>query len=339
MAHAAGALQAPRSGSLRPGSPGGGVDLWVRDSKSEAGAAAGAAEALAGDGVIALIGPMDGASAAAAADRAAGAPLLTLDPRPEPRPGGLVFHLMHSAEARAAALARAAHRRGIRKVAVLAPASGYGRAVGDAFRAEWKRLGGTLVASVDYQAAATTFGEPIGKLGSGWQALFVPDQAARLALIAPALATAGLAAQPADAPAPRQGRAFVLLSTAEGIDERFPRGAGRYTVGALLAPGFYPDRFDDRLADFIDRYELGFGRLPTAWDAYAADGITAITRALAAGARSRADLAAALAGGEPPGLTGRLEFTPAGLRRDDGVLYTVELRSDSAEPVVRALRE
>ncbi|HTM23165.1 MAG TPA: penicillin-binding protein activator [Kofleriaceae bacterium] len=330
MIDAAGGLQ--RGGDA-------GVELWVRDSRSESVAAGTAAQGLAAAGAIALVGPLDGASAAAAAEHAAGAPVITLDPRPAAHPGGAVFHVMHSAEARARALARWAFGKGVRRAALLAPTSGYGRAVGDAFGDEWKRLGGTLAASADYAPEATAFAEPIKQLGAGWQALFVPDQAARLALITPALAAAGMIAQPVNEPAPRQGRALLLLSTAEGLDDRFARLAGRYCRGAVLAPGFYPDRFDPRFTDFIDRHELAFGHLPTAWDAYAHDAVAAVAQAIAGGARSRAAVAAALLAGEPAGLTGPIRFTPAGLRADDGILYTVELRADSGEPTVRVLRQ
>ena len=80
-------------------------------------------------------GPIAGASVAAVSQRArrAGLPMISLDPRPRASAPGTLFHITHSAEARARALARWAYRNGVRDFAVLAPKSGYGRAVSAAF--------------------------------------------------------------------------------------------------------------------------------------------------------------------------------------------------------------
>ena len=98
----------------------------------------------------------------------------------------------------------------------------------------------------------------------------MPDIASHLQLVAPALAAANLVAAPVGAKV-KNGRPVLLLSTAEAVTDGYLRSAGRYSHGAVLAPGFYPDATDDRTADFMARYREQFGRMPTPYDAYAYD--------------------------------------------------------------------
>lgn len=317
-----------------------GLDVSLRDSGSDASAAARQVEALAREGAIAVVGPVSDADVAAVTTVASreGLPVLSLAPRPRSPGQGVVFHVMQSAEDRAKALARYAISVGARDVAVLAPKSGYGRAVGAAFRDEIKALGGTVVSDQEYEPGETSFGKVIRSVRGPWQAVFVPDQAAKLALIAPALAAANLQSRPEGKGKTRVGRAILLLSTAEAVDDRYLRSAGRYSHGAVLAPGFYPDRTDATIARFVDRFELAFGREPGAWEAHAFDAARLVREAVDAGARSRAEVAAALAGTPIQGLTGTLRFGADGTRADDGLLFVVDKAEGADEYVIRARR-
>jgi ABC-type branched-subunit amino acid transport system substrate-binding protein len=324
--------------ALGAGSLGGApaVTALVADAATAAGATAAVDRAVEA-GAQAVVGPIDSEAVDAAAARAGERriPLLTLSARPEERRGGeWVFHVMHSAEARARALARRAHAAGARSFAVLAPENGYGRAVTAAFKDEIARLGGTIALEVTYPADTKSFSASARKLTGSWQAVFVPDQADRLELIAPALAAAGLVARPFGTRKVPQGRPVVLLSTAEGAGADYVRDAGRHSLGALLAPGFFVDRGDPVIAPFVARFEQGFGRAPSAVDAYAYDAALAVARIQAA---SRAELARRLASGEVVGVTGTMRFDREHRRADDGVVFTIE--DDGAGGVrARALR-
>lgn len=319
-------------------------DVSVHDTASETAGARSAMDALAGEGVIAVVGPIDGDSVDAAMPRAhaLGLPLLSLDPRGGDRAGGsqgspYVFHVMQSAEDRARALARHAVAAGVRNIAILGPKNGYGRAVSDAFAAEIERRGGRIISRVTYAPDATSFTAPIKQLTGSFDAVFVPEQASRLELIAPALAAADLVALPVRARAPRTGRKILLLSTAEFVDPGYVKNAGRYSEGAVLAPGFYADRADPAIGDFVSRYEQAFGAVPTPLDAYAYDAARLISEAVAAGARSRADLGETLTAAKVKGLTGTITFDGEHRRRDDGLLFEVVRDGDGL--AIRAMRD
>lgn len=308
--------------------------IHIEDGEGDAAAAAVAT--LAGKDVIAILGPTDGASVDTAARRASelGVPLLSFNPRADERPpgGASVFHVMHSAEARARALARRASKLGVTRFAVLRPENGYGTAVSKAFIAEVKAVGGEIIADVGYAADTRSFSSLVGKLGGSWQAVFIPDQADRLELIAPALAAGGLVARPFGTKKVIGGRPIVLMSTAEGAGDGFVREAARYAEGGLLAPGWFPGALDEQSLEFERVYFETIGKTPTAVDAYAYDAVRLIATMQG---NNRGDLARKLAAAEAPGITGVLRFDGAHRRADDGVIYTVEI--DDGTPAVKPL--
>ncbi|HUJ58255.1 MAG TPA: penicillin-binding protein activator [Kofleriaceae bacterium] len=286
-------------------------------------AAAEVVDQLANDNVIAIVGPIDGAAVDAAGGRAEGlgVPLLSLATAPEQRATGrFVFHIRHSAEARARMLAQRALKLGVTRFAVFAPDNGYGKAVGAAFADAVQKGGGTIVTRVSYPKDAKSFTGPAGKLGDGWQAVFVPDVADRLALVAPALAATGAMPRPLGTRKVIGGRPVLLLSTAEDLASGYLAEAGRHSDGALLAPGFYPDDADPLAKPFIDRFVAAYGRPPGATEAYAYDAAQLVA---AAGARGRAALADALAKGQLAGVTGTIAFDADHRRADPGTIYTV----------------
>jgi ABC-type branched-subunit amino acid transport system substrate-binding protein len=304
-------------------SDGNGIAAVEVRAATEADASAQAVDDLAHANVIAIVGPIDGASVDAAGGRAEGlgVPLLTLAPRPEERTTGkYVFHMWHSAEARARVLAQRSLAKGVKKLAVLAPDSGYGKAVTAAFVDELGKGGGTIVVKVLYPPDTKSFATSAAKLTGDWDGVFVPEQADRLGLITPALAATGKIPKPVGTKKVIGGRPVLLLSTAEGLTGAYLTDAGRHSEGALFAPGYYPDDQDPLQKAFLDRFIAAFGRAPGAVEAYAYD---AAQLAASAGGGGRAALAAALSRGQLPGLTGTISFDAEHRRSDPGVLYTV----------------
>ncbi len=312
----------------------------IQIEDAEGPAAADAVATLARTDALAILGPTDGASVDAAGARATelGIPLLSFNPRADERPAGgiWVFHLMHSAEARARALARKAIGLGVKKLVVLRPKSGYGAAVARAFVTEVAAAGGEVLIEVEYPADTRSFAAVIKKLGIGWQGVFVPDQADRLELIAPALASAGLIARPAGTKKAAGGRPVLLLSTAEGASDDFVREAARYSDGSLLAPGYFPGALDAAGLEFERRYLEATGKSPTAVDAYAYDAVHLCAALRAGGAATRRALADRLAAAKVDGVTGTMSFDRDHRRADPGVIYTVD--SSDGTPTVKSLR-
>jgi ABC-type branched-subunit amino acid transport system substrate-binding protein len=310
--------------------------LVARDTTSGTSAIRTEVRNLAADQSVALIGPFDGQAVNEAGTEAAsvGLPVISLSPRGSSGPS--VFAIRHSAEDRARLLARHAYKAGVRDFALLAPQTSYGRAVGKAFKQEVEALGGAVVVEVTYAKNVTAFGDVVEKLKKPWSAIFVPDLASRLQLIAPALASANLHAMPRGRKS-KFGRSIMLLSTAEGVSRGFLRSAGRYSWGAFLAPGFFPDRTDSRIAEFVSRYEAEFGSEPSAHEAYAFDAARVVRHATESGASTRAEVSRALATQVVPGLTGEIRFSQNGNRGDEGLLFQVQ-QPISGQYELKALR-
>ena len=286
-------------------------------------ASALAVEDLARSNVIAIVGPIDSKEVDAAGMRAESLqlPLLSLSTAAEKNAGSkFVFHMVHSGEARSRALAQRALAKGVKKFAVLAADSGYGRAMTAAFKDELDKGGGTIVTTVTYKLDTKSFAGFTGKLTGDWDAVFVPAQADTLGLIAPALAATGHIPKPLGTKKVIGGKAVMLLSTAENLTGAYLVDAGRHSEGALFAPGYYPDDQDPASKAFLDRFIAAFGRAPGFLEAYAFD---AVQLAAAAGTQGRAALAATLAKGELTGLTGTIRFDTGHRRADPGMVYTV----------------
>ena len=312
--------------ALAAGAPDGkGVTAIETRAAVDKTASAEAVDALARQNAVAIIGPIKGSSVDAASARAESlsVPLISLATNAELRTSGkFTFHIRHSPDARARALAQRALAAGIKTFAVLAPESDYGKGTTKAFTDAVEKGGGKVVATVTYPTTTKSFADKTGKLGSSWDAVFVADDQTKLGLIAPALNAAGNIprALPLPKKKPVNGRAVLLLSLAEGLDPTYIGTAGRQTVGALLAPGFYPDAADPGAKVFVERFTAAYGRAPGPTEAYAYD---AAQLAAAASGGGRAGVASTLASSQLAGVTGAIKFDADHRRADPGVIYTV----------------
>jgi hypothetical protein len=193
--------------------------------------------------------------------------------------------------------------------------------------------GGTVTGHITYQPTATSFSAEVASLRRlAFDAVFIPDDANRLELIAPALAVADLW--------PRSPRQFVngsreatvsitgrrealLLSTAIGLSGKFVHNVERYIQGALFCPGFYPSE-DMRSASFVTRFRETYGAQPSATDAYGYDAVAVLKGAVERGARTRAEVLKILTSQSFEGLTGDIRFGPDHSRIDSPIIYVVD---------------
>ncbi|HVV49447.1 MAG TPA: ABC transporter substrate-binding protein [Polyangia bacterium] len=322
-----------RAAMLATGAPAASaMELEVRDPGADRVRAQQRLDDLAADAVIGVVMAFDpreeGGIPLGGRD---GLPALMLDNGAPAAGQASAFALVHSSAARAAALATTALGLGARSFALVGPDTSVGKALRAAFKKAVADGGGRVTADVSYPPGSTSFGGVVAAVKKTQpQVVFVADGADRLELVAPALAAADLwaapwgAARPAGAPGKPKPRNVLLLSTAADLSPRLLQSAGRYVQGALLAPGFYASAADPRARGFVDAYRAAYGQDPHATEAYAYDGVNAVRAAIAAGARTRADLTRALGEGTFPGLTGALRFGPTHERADAPVVYVVD---------------
>ncbi len=351
-----------RAAMLAAGTPAAGAagnpgttQLVVRDTATDPERAArGVSELTRGEAVIGIVGAGSVKAGPAAIAQASedGIAVLALE---DAAPGALTtaFQMIHAPDARAAALARQAAKLGARRFAILAPDGAMGKRLREAFRKAVTEASGTIVVEATYVAGATSFAAPIAALKKQpFDAIFVPDSAERLPLIAPALAVADLwpqpwvkvragvpAGEPGKARGPRAGkggaarpaegrpRPILLLSTASDVSLKLLGSAGRYLQGALLCPGFFADENDSRARAFVEGYRAAYGHDPHATEAYAYDAVTTLQVAVRQGARTRGDVVKALGLANAPvlrGLTGDVTFGPDHGRVDSPFVYVVD---------------
>src|SRR6185436_18233311 len=225
-----------------------------------------------------------------------GVPFLVLEDQTSGRQT-TAFQLIHSPDARAAELARRALAAGARSFAIIGPDSAAGQRLAEAFKRAVSLGGGRMVVHATYIAGANSFAPAVAQLRkNNFDALFIPDDADRLELVAPALAVADFWSRPVsgskrpNTPAGAKRREVLLLSTAVGLSARLVRNAGRYVQGALLSPGFFAAGDDARSVRFVNRFRQLHNQPPSATDAYGFDGVRLLRTAVERGARTRADV-------------------------------------------------
>ncbi len=306
------------------------VKLLFRDSAGDADSSARAVSDLANaEQALAVLGPLTGTAAEAAAARAQleRLPLLTLSQRNGlAETGSYVFRSSLTSALQAQALARyAIEEQGLHSFAVLAPDNRLGQEMSSRFAAEIEQRGGQIVASRSYAAEATDFRRQILLLKGEdpdapeqpetpvlpeaeqepqtlpFEALFIPDYAERIGLIAPQLAYYGV-------------RDVALLGINGWNDPELLRLAGVYVEGAVFSDGFY--RYSPYLfvQSFVNSYFERFGEEPTILEAQGYDAAGLLLAQLSHGQQlTRDDLRNALSRVQNyPGVAGSTSFDAQG---------------------------
>lgn len=326
----------PPAGPLSPNAP----QLVFRDDGLDPQTAAAAVtELVSVHRVIAIIGPLDAQVALAAGKRAQelGVPLIALTPAGTfTELGPMVFRYFSTPQAETHALVAAARVRGAQRVAVLYPQNPYGELMQTTFEAQARAAGLALAGARAYPAGATSFGAETKDLAKlSFDALFIPDGAQKLALIAPALAAAGIWSTPAGQAAPPGGRAVTLLAPSLAFDPELARQSGRYLQGALLSNPFDARATDGAAHAFVERFKAQFGATPDAFAAFAHDAYRLVRASVTAGATTRQAMAEHLGKVRPTDLVGPspgLSSTRQPVRATRIVTLTGERFVPTAEP-------
>lgn len=308
-----------------------GVQLIVRDCGKDPAAAA--RRLLETERVSALVGTLSPKASAAVAREAAGhgAPFITTAPGAKTGSGATtLFRLFHPNKNRITALARHAFSvSGAKKLVILAPAHAFGRSMAREMARQAQALGAKVVANLSYPTGTHNFSDLARKVAKlNLDAVFVPDQARALALIAPALARESLwASKPTGSTKGKEPRRYLLLSTADGLSARELTTSARYLEGGVVAPGFFADAGAPTQGAIIQAMANSLGRAPTPLEAFARDGVALIGQLQASGALDRPGLLHAMRGAAlPGGLTGPMTFDASGSRNSTSNLYQVKNR-------------
>lgn len=285
-------------------------------------------ELAEGERVMAIAGPLTGAAAQAAATQAQqlGVPLLALSQKEGlPEVGDHVFRDSLTSRQQVQALVRyAMEERQLTAFAVLSPENRLGQEMAELFAGEVARRGGRVAARQSYSESVTDFRRQI-KLLKGedpqapeplppkpgeavppprplpFEALFIPDHADRIGLIAPQLVFYGIEQLP-------------LLGINGWNSPDLVRLAGRFVEGAVFVDGFFRHSPYPLVQEFVDRYFEKYGEEPSILEAQGYDAAGMLLALLdRPGMRRREDLRLALSRVRNyPGVTGATSFTLQG---------------------------
>ncbi len=303
----------------------GALALEVRDTGSDPARARAEVEALAQAGVLAIVGPPDRAESieVAAAMAASRVPTLAIG-SDDGRGAPSWFRLARprTDAARAAAKILAAEK--VTRVAILGPDGTAGKELARVFAEEARARKLTIVAEVRFPEAATTFVREVKQLADARpQAIFLPTTAAQLDLIAPQLATAGVAAM---ANLKSSGREARLIATADGLSARSLVRSGKYLQGAIVLPPFWADAADPRAQAFLERYHEAYNEEPSLLDALGFDAVRSVRLVVSLRGEPRGwdEVSAGLREIDAGGLTGTLGFSTDGNRTGEPAAWIVD---------------
>lgn len=331
--------------TFRPHIP---VRFIFRDTAGdEAVAAQQVAELAISDRVMGIAGPLVGNAAFGAAKRAnqERTPLLTMSQKEGLAASSLyVFRNSLTPQLQVRALVDyAMDGRGFSRFGIMNPQTRQGENFAAIFRDEILRRGGEVIAEESYLTDQTDFRyqvrllqgldpdvpdeeeqqkDPVDSMDPDaieeeeeppFEALFIPDYADRISLIAPQLAFYGL-------------EGVQLLGPNGWNDAELPRLARQSVEGAVFTDGFFRHSDYPFIQDFVENYFNQFGEEPTILEAQGYD-TAGILLALLNDSRisSREDLRRALAQLQNyPGVTGATRFDFIG--EADKILFLLQVQ-------------
>jgi len=298
------------------------LEILVRDTQGDPDEAASQVEALAENkNVLAIIGPLASKSATAAAQKAQqlGIPIITLTQKEGiTNEGDMVFrNFLTPAREVDEVASKAAGGMGLRRFGILYPDNAYGRYLMNMFWDRVEELGGMITAVESYRPNQTDVGAEIKKMVGlyyprldpsplpdakpqpivDFDAVFIPDTAEQVALIAPQF--------------PFQGAFNVrLLGSSLWQSKELLRTAGDYLQGAVFPSAFFSEADSESVKAFVSRYREEYGSDPGVLAATGYDTILFMRSLFRKSAiRTKEDLLKALKGAQGfYGVTGHIAF-------------------------------
>jgi branched-chain amino acid transport system substrate-binding protein len=287
------------------------VRLLIEDSRSDPAAA----------GATCILGPLGSQEALEAAKNAQRLkiPILTLTQREGiTGVGDYVFRNFLTAAMQIRAVVQYARTEwGHRRFAVLYPDDLYGREMSRLFKDEVRRRGGEIRKEKSYKTDQTDFAEEMAALGGtapvkdgaevaaeippktapGFDALFIPDSAFRVAMIVPQLAYYDLTG--------------IRLLGASGWDApELLKTDPEHLQGAVFVNGFFANSFRPEVNPFTEAFYMAYGREPDSMEAHIYDAAGMAVRILSEnrGGTREAFRNALMQIKGYPGVTGKTSF-------------------------------
>lgn len=329
--------------AFRPHIP---VRLIFRDTAGdEAIAAQQVAELAISDRVMAIAGPLVGNAAQGAVIRAnqERTPLLTMSQK-EGLAASSLYTFRNSLTPQLqvrSLLDYTMEEQGLYQFGILSPQTRQGKQLAELFREEVLRRGGEVVAEESYLTDQTDFRYQVRSLQGldpnapdeeqqtdpnhpdfvaqeevlpPFEALFIPDYADRISLIAPQLAFYGL-------------EEVQLLGTNGWNDAELPKLARQFVEGAVFTDGFFRHSTYPFIQEFVDLYFNRYQEEPTILEAQGYDTAGILLNLLNdPQVQSREDMRRALAQIQNyPGVTGATRFDFIG--EADKVLFILQVQN------------
>ena len=244
------------------------IEVIIKDSKGDPEVATKAVRDLAQNPeVLAIVGPLMKKTSLAAAREAqdAGIPIITLTTQEDVcDTGGWVFRNATTLSMQVKALLRYAHnQKGCRRFAVLYPDNRLGRTYSNLVSKYIDPMRNDVTAMVSYTSEDADFRQQIRqiKAGGSFDALFIPDDADRVALIAPQLVYFGV-------------KGKVLLGTPGWNQDILAKKAKGYLDDTVIVDGFFAPSHKPNVRAFSEAYQEDFGEAPTPLSGYGFDTVS-----------------------------------------------------------------
>ncbi len=172
------------------------VDLNMQDAGTQESVAQSAVQTLLSKKVSAIVGAVSSAVCLSVIDSVVQAKTVMISPActtpqlTDYADDGYFFRTAAPSQVEGTILAQVAHRDGKKAVAVLSINNSYGQSIAANFGQEFKRLGGQIVANVQYNASATSFTAEVQQVAAA-----KPDAVVLIAYVADGAAVVHDAAQ------------------------------------------------------------------------------------------------------------------------------------------------
>lgn len=328
------------------------VEIIVKDSGGEEESVKEAVMDLVDkEKVMAIIGPLSRRAALPAAETAQGlgVPIVTLTQREDiTASGDMVFRFFPTPAAEVeSVLEMAVDRLGIERFAVMYPENAYGRLLAALFFEAVTARGGSVTAAESYGEDETDFEEEIKKLTGRYypysrqeierlrelitpeeeetvvindhprsiidfEALFIPDRAERVAMIAPQLIY-------------HDAVPSALLGTSLWQSPDLVKLAGEYLNNAFMPSGFFEELDSEMVSGFAEAFRSAYESSPKMLSALGYDSLSLLVRAMCRDdVRTRKQVAEALLGiSDAETLRGKATCTASGEIKQKASLLTV----------------